>query len=119
MNGARRVLIAEDEPQLQELLRVTLEDMGLQLAEVRDVDSLFQFLQDVHPELIVLDDRLGGREPNELHEQVRSTAPTSSVIWLRTSSDPLGFDVEAQVVKPFSPSSLLTAIYQTINKGGG
>jgi len=112
----RKVLIAEDEAQLQEVIRITLEDMGLELSEARDPDTLKQLIVDSKPDIVLLDEHLGGRDTNELIAAVRRSSSTVSLVLLRQDHTPLEHPLEGEVCKPFSPSSLLAALYKSFNR---
>ena len=59
MNQTRaRILVAEDEPDLAELVKARLENADYEVAIARDGEEAWQKIQDEEPDLVLLDLRM-------------------------------------------------------------
>lgn len=113
-----RILIVEDEPDIRDLLDMSLRHAGYQVLQAADVESARRHIDSTLPDLILLDWMLPDRSGIDLARQLRSDARTRDVpiimLTARTSeSDKLsGFDAGADdyVTKPFSPRELVARV---------
>jgi DNA-binding NtrC family response regulator len=64
-----KVLVVEDEKNLLELYKNELEDEGYEVIPVDNGDDVLNKVKDSHPEVVILDIRLGGTEGLEVLEQ--------------------------------------------------
>ncbi|OQX92922.1 MAG: hypothetical protein B6D58_00395 [candidate division Zixibacteria bacterium 4484_95] len=67
-----RVLVVEDEKYLLELYKNELEDEGYEVIPVDNGNEVLEKVKDFHPEIVILDIRLGGTEGLEVLEQIKS-----------------------------------------------
>jgi two-component system phosphate regulon response regulator PhoB len=113
-----RILIVEDEPDIRDLLDMSLRHAGYQVLQACDVDSARRHMDAALPDLILLDWMLPDRSGIDLARELRSDARTRELpiimLTARTSeSDKLsGFDAGADdyVTKPFSPRELIARV---------
>ena len=104
------LVVVEDEEPLLELLRYNLEKAGYAVETLAHGDQAAARLEEVVPDLLVLDWMLPGLSGIELCRRLRQMRPTKSlpIIMLTARSEELdrvrGFDTGADdyVVKPFS-----------------
>lgn len=112
---AKRVLVVDDEPDLQELLRFNFEDAGFRVDLADSGSAALEALGRVRPDLLVLDLMLPDVSGTEVCRRVRADARLSDlpVIMLTAKSSEIdrvvGFELGADdyVTKPFSPRELV------------
>jgi DNA-binding response OmpR family regulator len=103
-----RVLVVDDEPKIRDVLRRYLVADGFEVSEAATGEAALEQVQALHPELVVLDVRLPGKDGFEVLAELRKTS-TVYVLMLTARSDevdkPLGLTLGADdyVIKPFSP----------------
>jgi DNA-binding response OmpR family regulator len=110
----QRVLIVEDEPDIMELVKVTLSDEGYQLLEAKDGEIGFKRAVEEHPDLILLDIMLPKMDGYEICRRLKSDPDTATmpVLMLTAFGQKReieeGFKVKADdyIVKPFEPLKL-------------
>lgn len=123
--SSKRILIVDDEPHIQEVIRVSLEDFGFDLMEVADGENVYQTVLDARPDLILLDVMMPGKDGYTVCQELKSDPQTAGIpiILLTAKSRPeemeqgLAAGANAYVAKPFSPLSLLTVIHQHLSLG--
>jgi two-component system, OmpR family, phosphate regulon response regulator PhoB len=122
MKSLPRILIVEDEPAIAELISVNLRHNGFQPA--MDAESAQRELDDVLPDVILLDWMLPGESGLHLARRWRAVARTKAVpiLMLTARGDEAdrvaGLDAGADdyIVKPFSPRELLARIRAVLRR---
>jgi two-component system phosphate regulon response regulator PhoB len=118
------ILVVEDEPAIQELLRVNLEDAGFAVRTAADAESaLFQIKQAL-PDLLLLDWMLPGQSGLALARGLRGEARTRElpIIMVTARGDEAdrvaGLEawVDDYVTKPFSPRELKARIKAVLRR---
>jgi len=112
------ILVVEDEPAIQELLKVNLDAAGFRVEQAADAERAQEMLRDQLPDLVLLDWMLPGASGLALARSLRSAQRTRElpVVMLTAraeESDKLaGFEawVDDYVTKPFSPRELIARI---------
>ncbi len=114
----KRVLIAEDEPNIVESLRFILERCGYDVSAVTDGKDVIDRARSQLPDVIVLDVMLPGRNGFEVLKSLKNDAGFEStpVLMLtakgqeqdRATAESLG--VDAFITKPFSNRDVLECI---------
>jgi len=105
---AGTVLIIDDEPKIRELLRHYLIADGFEVAEAASGEEGLDRMQSLHPDVVVLDVRLPGKDGFEVLAELRRTS-SAYVVMLTARAEEidrlLGLSLGADdyVVKPFSP----------------
>lgn len=103
-----RVLVVDDEPKIRDVLRRYLVADGFEVSEAVTGEAALEQVQALHPEVVVLDVRLPGKDGFEVLAELRKTS-TVYVLMLTARSEEvdklLGLTLGADdyVVKPFSP----------------
>ncbi len=118
------ILIVEDEPAIQELLRVNLEDAGFSVHAVPDAESAHAAIRNELPDLVLLDWMLPGQSGLQFARTLRSEARTRElpVIMLTARSDEAdrvaGLEawVDDYVTKPFSPRELKARVRSVLRR---
>ena len=111
-----RILLAEDEKELNALIRKTLEDEGYAVDAVYDGDSALEYLSSVQYDMAVLDVMMPGRDGISVLKEYRKRGGAVPILLL-TARDGVedrveGLDAGADdyLVKPFMFPELLARI---------
>jgi len=110
-----RVLLVEDEADIRELIRYSLEQGGFEVEEASDGAGALEKLRAFAPDLIVLDVMLPGMLGFELCQRLRAHSSTAHLPILIVSAKAnasykalgLAMGADDYVTKPFSPRDLL------------
>ncbi len=103
-----RVLVVDDEPKIRDVLRRYLVAEGFEVSEAATGEEALEQVRTHHPEAVVLDVRLPGKDGFEVLAELRKTS-TAYVLMLTARSEEvdklLGLTLGADdyVTKPFSP----------------
>jgi DNA-binding response OmpR family regulator len=122
MAGARRILIADDEPDLRKMLTAYLQAEGFETSAAADGNQALERARADHPDLIVLDVGMPGIDGFEVLRKVRADSDVP-VIMLTARSEEVdrvvGLTVGADdyVTKPFSPRELSARIKAVLRRG--
>ena len=122
MAGARRILIADDEPDLRKMLTAYLEAEGFETSVATDGNQALERVRADRPDLIVLDVGMPGIDGFEVLRRVRAESDVP-VIMLTARSEEVdrvvGLTVGADdyVTKPFSPRELAARIKAVLRRG--
>ncbi len=117
----RRVVVADDEPMIRDLIRIRLSRHGIEVIEAADGQEALERIRAARPDLIVLDlkmPRLTGYEVmTQLQADQRTRAIPVVVITAHGSyppSDPRLEHATAYVMKPFSAKALAETILRLL-----
>lgn len=119
MGGRSTVVLAEDDPGLQDLVRFTLESDGHAVEAYGTGDDCWERLTDgERPDVVVLDITLPGMDGMDILERLRRDDELAEIpvmfLSAREKDDDAVADFAAEaddyVTKPFSPSELRTRI---------
>jgi two-component system phosphate regulon response regulator PhoB len=124
MRSLPRILIVEDESAIAELISVNLRHNGFQPVWAMDSESAQRELDDILPDVILLDWMLPGESGLALARRWRAAARTKAVpiLMLTARGDEAdrvaGLDAGADdyIVKPFSPRELLARIRAVLRR---
>jgi len=124
MRSLPRILIVEDESPIAELISVNLRHNGFQPVWAMDAESAQRELDEILPDVILLDWMLPGESGLTLAKRWRSSARTKTVpiLMLTARGDEAdrvaGLDAGADdyIVKPFSPRELLARIRAVLRR---
>ncbi len=118
--GARtyRVLVADDDPELRELMETALRRDGLEVACAADGLEALELLQRFSPHLVVLDLRMPGMDGLSLFERIKRDPATSDLpVMVVTGHSELGeetknieYDVDDFISKPFRLAEFLVRV---------
>ena len=119
----KRILIVEDEADIRDLIRLTLEMEAYDIREAVDGEDGLRQAQDWQPHLILLDVMMPGRLNGlALCEQLRRSPQLArtKVVMLSACNQPsdrragLQAGADDYLVKPFSPRELLDVIHRMV-----
>ncbi len=124
MRTTPRILIVEDEPAIAELIAVNLRHNGFQPVWAVDAETAQRELDEVLPDVILLDWMLPGESGLALARKWRASTRTKGVpiLMLTARGDEsdrvAGLDAGADdyIVKPFSPRELLARIRAVLRR---
>ena len=113
-----RILIAEDERDIRELITFTLKYAGHEVFPTSNGEEAYQMATQIMPDLIVLDVRMPRMTGYEVCEQIKSNRNTRDipVVFLsakgQESEVQMGIEVGADeyILKPFSPEQLVERV---------
>jgi two-component system response regulator GlrR len=121
--GGARLLVVDDDPDMLRLLSMRLTAAGYQVTAVTSAESALTQLEIEHPQLVLSDVRLPGRDGLALFDEIRKRHPTLPVILL-TAHGTIPDAVEATargvftyLTKPYDGRELLDKIAQALALG--
>ncbi|HMR90692.1 MAG TPA: response regulator transcription factor [Chitinophagaceae bacterium] len=126
-NKGRKVLIADDEPDILEILKYNLASQGYEVITARDGDEALEKARRTNPDLIVLDVMMPKKTGVEVCELLRAQQAfrETLIIFLTAVNDEVtqikGLETGADdyVSKPVSPKVFLSrvnALFRRLNK---
>ena len=121
---AANILLVEDEPGIQELLKLNLGQAGHQVTAADDAEGALQFLKTTLPDVILLDWMLPGMSGIDLCRRLRADKRYQPVpiIMLTARGEEqdrvAGLDTGADdyITKPFSPRELVSRIRAVLRR---
>lgn len=119
-----RILVVEDEPAVQELMRYTLEQAGMEALMALNAEDAVVMLRDELPDAVLIDWMLPNKSGLVLARELRDTARTAELPLILVTArgeeaDRVkGLDQGADdyVVKPFSPRELVARIQAVLRR---
>jgi two-component system, OmpR family, response regulator AdeR len=121
MFQGRRILIAEDEPEISEVLDVFLVADGFRTKIARDGRSAIHLWQTTRPDLILLDIRLPVLDGLDVLAAVRRAGETPVIMATAMVDDVdrlRGLDMGADdyIVKPFNPKEVVARVKAVLRR---
>ena len=119
-NGEKCILVADDEPDIIEILQTMLEDAGYKVETTLRGDEVEQLAEEVQPDLIILDILILGKDGRDLAKSLKSHEKTRHIPILMISAHPYAEKGIQEVgdadflAKPFDMDDLLTRVSNTI-----
>ncbi|AVQ82042.1 MULTISPECIES: sigma 54-interacting transcriptional regulator [Variovorax] len=118
-----RLLVVDDDPDMLRLLSMRLSSAGYQVTAVTSAETALTQLEIEHPQLVLSDVRLPGRDGLQLFDEIRKRHPSLPVILL-TAHGTIPDAVEATargvftyLTKPYDGRELLDKISQALALG--
>ena len=123
----QRVLVADDEPDILEIIEYNLRAEGYDVYTAKDGDEAIQKAKKIHPHLVILDVMMPKKNGVEVCEILRAQPgfQDTLIIFLTAVKDEKsqmkGFDIGADdyINKPISPKLLMSrvnALFRRLNK---
>jgi two-component system phosphate regulon response regulator PhoB len=117
------ILIVDDEPDIREVIRFTLEESGFRVLEAAHADDARRLIAE-QPDLVLLDWMLPGRSGLELAAQLKQNAKTRTIpiimISARGEEDDrikgLNTGADDYISKPFSPREMVARINAVLRR---
>ena len=110
------ILVADDEPDIIEMLQIMLEDAGYAVASTLRGDEVERLAEELQPNLIILDILMMGKDGRELAKSLKHHRQTRHIPILMISAHPYAekgvHDIgEADfLAKPFDMDDLLLKV---------
>ncbi len=118
MTDRQTILVVDDDPKIVRLVRSYLEQAGFHVEVAYDGDEAWRSIQRLHPNLVVLDLMLPGRDGLAITQAVRSDPATRDIAILMLTARVedidriLGLEMGADdyVTKPFNPREVTARV---------
>jgi two-component system alkaline phosphatase synthesis response regulator PhoP len=128
MNKGKKILIADDEPDIIEIIQFNLENEGYEVFSAKNGKEAFEKAKKFLPDLIILDIMMPGMNGIEVCHLLRKMPEfrETVIIFLTAMSDEsteirgLESGADDYITKPISPKVLLSkvsALFRRINNG--
>lgn len=119
----KKILIADDEPNIRLLVQTTLEGADRQMFEACNGPEVLELARKHMPDLIILDWLMPGLHGIDVAARLRSERKTAHIpiIMLTCKSQPGDMQqgreagVSTYLVKPFSPMELLERVQEALS----
>ncbi len=129
MSQAKKILIADDEPDILEILSFNLKSEGYEVITAKNGDEAIEKAKKSKPDLIILDVMMPGKNGMEVCNILRTQPEFAAtiIIFLTAMSDEsseirgLETGADDYIAKPISPKVLLSkvnALFRRINNDG-
>jgi DNA-binding response OmpR family regulator len=122
VNGNRRILVVDDESLIRKTVRLTCEKEGYSVDEAETGRAALEKLEQVKPDIILLDLMLPDISGFDVCRDIRRTGSRVPVIILSAKTEEIdvvvGLEIGADdyIVKPFRPRELLARIAAHLRK---
>lgn len=112
------ILIADDEPHITALVRVTLEDDRVRVVEASTGEEALDLLETIHPDIVLLDVNMPGIDGFEVCRRLRADPryAETKVVMLTAAAQAAdrargrAVGADEYLTKPFSPIHLLSVV---------
>lgn len=126
-NTVKKILIADDEPDILEIIQYNLRNEGYEVVTAKNGNEAIEMAKKFHPDLIILDIMMPGKNGIEVCNILRlqPTFNDTLIIFLTALSDEgsevkgLETGADDYLTKPISPKVLVSkvnALFRRINK---
>ena len=115
----KTVLIVEDQADIRKLIKLTLSQTGLALFEADNGDEGYRMVQDLRPDVVLLDVMMPGHlDGLQICTRIKATPELAAMRVVMLTARSQGTDVmtgfqcgaDAYLTKPFSPLELLETV---------
>jgi len=121
---AKKIMLVDDETELRDLVAMRLKSFGYEVYAAGNGDEAMILLDDIIPDLILLDVMMPGKDGYEICNEVKTNEKTSHVPIILFTAKPeqkeklkSNYDFMAAddyILKPFEPEDLLIKIKRFI-----
>jgi len=120
----QKILIADDEVSIQELIRFNLDQAGFDTEVAGDGLEALEMFESYKPDLIVLDLMLPGKDGYDVCKEIRRTSNVPIIMLTAKETElerVLGLELGADdyMTKPFSPLELVARIKAVLRRASG
>ena len=118
------VLVVDDDPKIRRLVRVNLEQRDYRVQEASDALSAMSYMEQVTPDLVILDLVMPGMSGNEMCEWIRLRGENIPVIVLSAHGDEerkvqaLDAGADDYVTKPFPVKEFMARVRAVMRRAG-
>lgn len=119
-----KVLVVDDEPNIVRILSGYLEQDGFEVLTALDGDAALRLAKQAHPDLVVLDLMLPGRDGIEICQELRRDSDVPVLMLTARSDDAdklvgLAVGADDYVTKPFNPREIVARIKAILRRTDG
>ncbi|MEE3380372.1 MAG: response regulator transcription factor [Succiniclasticum sp.] len=119
-----KVLIADDEPQIREILRVYFQKEGFQVIEAENGQDALDKVDAEHPDIILLDIMMPVMDGLQVCEKVRKQYDIPIIMLTAKDDDDdriLGLETGADdyITKPFNTREVVARVKAVLRRAGG
>ena len=116
-----KIMIAEDDPDIVELLRLYLDNAGFSVCYAYDGLSALKLFEEERPDIVIADIMMPGINGFELTKRIRETSGVPIIILSAKKLDSdkiLGLDIGADdyVTKPFNPLEIIARVKANLRR---
>ena len=118
------ILVADDDAQIRDIVRIALTQAGLHVAEAGDGRAALERAENLQPDLIILDIGMPEMDGLEVCRAIRKTTDVP-ILFLTARADEIdrvvGLELGADdyVSKPFSPRELVARVRAILKRSNG
>ena len=119
---AKRILIVDDEPDIREVLAISLEDMGYRTVEAENAATAFDLFQKENPQIVVTDIKMPGGDGIGLLRKIKHENTETEVIMITGHGDmdlairSLKYEATDFITKPINVDALEIALRRAREK---
>ena len=116
------ILIVDDEPDIREVLAISLADMGYRTEEAENAKQAFELFVNTHPHIVVTDIKMPGGDGIGLLRKIKRENPETEVIMITGHGDmnlairSLKYDATDFITKPINVDALEIALNRALEK---
>ncbi len=120
---AQRIVVVDDEESIVKAVRYALEQEGYEVHTAGDASGGSFLVEEVNPDLLILDIMLPGKSGLDLAREIRETSDVP-IVMLSARGDEvdrilgLEFGADDYVTKPFSPRELVSRVRAILRRAG-
>ncbi len=116
-----KILVAEDDPDIQEILKLYLENAGFTVIRAENGADAYKLIEQEHPDLALVDIMMPEMNGFELTKRVRKVSRMPILILSAMNADSdkiLGLDIGADdyITKPFNPLEVVARIKSNLRR---
>ena len=121
MSSGARILVVDDEPQIQRVMRTALVANGYQFYEARSGEEALEALREHNPELILLDMNMPGLGGMAACREIRAVSDVAIIVVSVRDSErdkiaALDAGADDYITKPFSVNELMARIRANLRR---
>jgi len=124
---AKKILLADDSITIQKVITITFASEDYELVVVGDGDAAIRKAADLHPDLIMADVAMPGKNGYEVCSFIKNdpSLKQTPVLLLAGTFEPLNKDeaikagADDSIVKPFESQELLDKVRELLSRSGG
>ena len=118
----KTILIVDDEPDIREVLAISLQDMGYLTVEAENAAQAFSVFQKENPQIVVTDIKMPGGDGIELLRKIKHENPETEVVMITGHGDmnlairSLKYEATDFITKPINVDALEIALRRAREK---
>ena len=118
----KTILIVDDEPDIREVLAISLQDTGYRTVEAENAAQAFEAFQKENPQIVVTDIKMPGGDGIELLRKIKHENPETEVIMITGHGDmnlairSLKYEATDFITKPINVDALEIALRRAREK---